>query len=660
MFTVNMNIHVVVGFRSNLWKVAMSDEALVTAADVARLAGVGRAAVSNWRRRHADFPDPVIGHGASPAFRLADVEQWLRRQGKLERSGNADTLWRALDAERGDRSLTTAVAEIADYLRDPLAIGRLGTRTREILEDLDEPAANLIDQLSARLFERQQRQHLATPLDLARLMVELAGPIAGVVYDPACGPGNALRAAADSGADCLFGQEIDSALAQLAQSRLRLVASATVAQGDSLRADAFPDLRADAVVCDPPFGYRDWGHDELGVDPRWEYGFPVKGEAELAWLQHSLAHVKPGGSVVMALPAGVSVRRSGRSVRQSLLRRGVVRAVIALPAGLLMSTGIPIHLWVLRNPEQTGVEPVLLVDTGRHRPERRGLIDWPALREAVLTPWRQFAETGTVDEVAGSHRMIEAIDLLDEDVDFTPSRHVPLPAPDVDAAKLKGDRGRLAALLKDLGGKLPEARRSEGGLGRPTVTINDLARGGALVLRQQARRLEVSDDTGVQGQLILTGGDIVSGVAPSVRLAGPPEGDLIELRRGDIVVPSVLAGDGRPVAITVEEDGWVLGPNTQLVRADPDRLDADFLAGQLRSAHAARATSSTASGVHRLDIRRVEIPVLNIDEQRRLGACFRQIQEFETGLREASALGARLSRQLADGLAAGELDLGGS
>jgi hypothetical protein len=282
------------------------------------------------------------------------------------------------------------------------------------------------------------------------------------------------------------------------------------------------------------------------------------------------------------------------------------------------------------------------------------------LREAVLTPWRQFAETGTVDEVAGSHRMIEAIDLLDEDVDFTPSRHVPLPAPDVDAAKLEGDRGRLAALLEDLGGKLPEARRSEGGLGRPTVTINDLARGGALVLRQQARRLEVSDDTGVQGQLVLTGGDIVSGVAPSVRLAGPPEGDLIELRRGDIVVPSVLAGDGRPVAITVEEDGWVLGPNTQLVRADPDRLDADFLAGQLRSAHAARATSSTASGVHRLDIRRVEIPVLNIDEQRRLGACFRQIQEFETGLREASALGARLSRQLADGLAAGELDLGGS
>lgn len=55
----------------------------VTAAGIARLAGVGRAAVSNWRRRHADFPKPVGGTETSPSFALADVEEWLRGQGKL-------------------------------------------------------------------------------------------------------------------------------------------------------------------------------------------------------------------------------------------------------------------------------------------------------------------------------------------------------------------------------------------------------------------------------------------------------------------------------------------------------------------------------------------------------------------------------------------------
>jgi hypothetical protein len=35
-------------------------------AGIARLARVGRAAVSNWRRRHTAFPDPVGGTDASP------------------------------------------------------------------------------------------------------------------------------------------------------------------------------------------------------------------------------------------------------------------------------------------------------------------------------------------------------------------------------------------------------------------------------------------------------------------------------------------------------------------------------------------------------------------------------------------------------------------
>ena len=44
---------------------------------IARIAGVGRAAVANWRRRHADFPAPVGGTAASSLFTRAAAEQWL-------------------------------------------------------------------------------------------------------------------------------------------------------------------------------------------------------------------------------------------------------------------------------------------------------------------------------------------------------------------------------------------------------------------------------------------------------------------------------------------------------------------------------------------------------------------------------------------------------
>uniref|UniRef100_UPI0035B307F7 helix-turn-helix transcriptional regulator n=1 Tax=Streptomyces sp. DH20 TaxID=2857009 RepID=UPI0035B307F7 len=75
----------------------MQDNATeVTAAGIARLAGVGRAAVSNWRRRHADFPRPVGGTETSPAFALAEVEEWLRRHRKLAEVPLKERVWQQL------------------------------------------------------------------------------------------------------------------------------------------------------------------------------------------------------------------------------------------------------------------------------------------------------------------------------------------------------------------------------------------------------------------------------------------------------------------------------------------------------------------------------------------------------------------------------------
>ena len=60
----------------------------MTAAAIARRAGVGRAAVSNWRKRYAEFPKPV-GGGASPVFSWAEVERWLVATGKGDQLATA-------------------------------------------------------------------------------------------------------------------------------------------------------------------------------------------------------------------------------------------------------------------------------------------------------------------------------------------------------------------------------------------------------------------------------------------------------------------------------------------------------------------------------------------------------------------------------------------
>ncbi|MEU9858779.1 hypothetical protein [Streptomyces sp. NPDC047974] len=52
-------------------------------AEAARIAGVGRAAVVNWRRRHADFPTPTGGDDVHPTFTRSTVVAWLLAHDKI-------------------------------------------------------------------------------------------------------------------------------------------------------------------------------------------------------------------------------------------------------------------------------------------------------------------------------------------------------------------------------------------------------------------------------------------------------------------------------------------------------------------------------------------------------------------------------------------------
>ncbi|MFF2404434.1 hypothetical protein ACWCY1_27880 [Streptomyces goshikiensis] len=56
----------------------------VLLAEVARIAGVVRAAVVNWRRRHDNFPDPVAGTSVHPQFDHRAVVAWLLDHDKIE------------------------------------------------------------------------------------------------------------------------------------------------------------------------------------------------------------------------------------------------------------------------------------------------------------------------------------------------------------------------------------------------------------------------------------------------------------------------------------------------------------------------------------------------------------------------------------------------
>jgi SAM-dependent methyltransferase len=680
----------------------------VTAADIARIAQVSRTTVSNWRRRHGDFPQPVGGAGNRALFDRAQVEAWLARGGRLPERAPHEDLWERMRSAAGTGvDLGEVVAEVQELLAHLSRDGAQGTGAAgpglaahpggaELASALREAATG--PEQARVLSERLHEAYLGalggkahvTPEPLSYLMADLAGVGGAEVLDPACGSGTLLRAAALEGAARIDGQELAPSTARTARARLALLAAdvpGEVAEGDSLTGDAFPGRHFDAVLCNPPFNQRDWGADRLAYDERWAYGVPPRAESELAWIQHCLAHTRPSGRTVVLMPPAAASRPSGRRIRRELLRRGALRAVVALPAGAAAPVHVGLHLWVLHQPDPAAPAGtrVLFVDTtggtgdggedgreslGGEGAERRP-VEWDALRRSIVKLWRAFLDApDQAQDVPGLCRAVPAIELLDESVDLTPQRHLPVAAPEVSAREARAWTGRarrsLLRELEETRSRVPGAGWSarEAGEWRMT-TVADLARSGALTLyRAPAAGSGPSpaqeEDAG-DGPRVLTLSDVLGGGGPSERLAlaateEETVRERVEIRTGDVVVPSALARRGPARArVAADADACAfLGANLHLLRPNPAHVDPWFLAGFLEDEDNLRR-AGLGSTIVRVDLRRLGVPLLPLEEQRRYGEAFRELHEFRTQLDRAREAAGELGERLSSGLRAGLL-----
>ncbi len=599
-----------------MWGGKVARDPLVTAAGIARLAGVGRAAVSNWRRRHPHFPRPVGGSGASPSFSLAEVEKWLREQGKLVELPLVERVWHRLEAD--PRGVAEALLAAGEALRDHADYGPAAVSEAAGCPGLGElgaegPAA-AFELLAGRHLDANTREHTRTPEPVAALMAALAGEPRSVL-DPACGAGGLLAAAAADGrVPALHGTDSDAVLARLADLRLALrrPEGAAIRSADALRTDPGTERPVEAVLCHPPFNQRHWGHRDLVHDPRWEYGVPARTDSELAWVQHALARLRPGGTAVLLMPPAAASRRTGRRIRAALLRRGALRAVVALPAGSAPPHHLPLHLWVLRRPaaEPPADPRLLLVDAASQE-------EWSGVTEQTLAAWRAFNSRGTAAEQPEVWRVLPVLQLLDDDVDLVPARHLAR-GPGGDSASLAAVRGEFDAAARNALRLAPAPGARDAGSPPPAATVGELLRTGALAM--------LSAD------------------------AEPEAGDVaVPLHPSDGGAPAYVVDGARAEAEDATEPGaWAV------LRVDPQVLDAWFVAGCLGSSANTRLASGHGART-RLDVRRLRVPRMSLAEQQRLGHELRRLAEFRRALHRAGALGLRYAQGVCDGLVDGSL-----
>lgn len=366
---------------------------MVSLADVADLTGVTRPAVSNWRRRHRDFPEPVDESGAVALFALDDVREWLRAHGKrFDEPSLAQALWSLITGVRAEATLNDVVAHLLRFAaldtlaREPGGPRVTGPRAESdsrLPPDLFTPSgpdthlpqhrqlvpllrehgsAAVADGLIELAQWRQGRAApwTATPTSVAALVAGMAGPVHGVVCDPAVGLGSMWLALDARPGTRFVGTECSPSVWRMAWHRMIChgVRGVEIHLGDGLGTA----VAADLVVCEEPVRLPGVEWQNRVAQPR-------------LWLDRVVSGLTPDGRAFHLSPAGATFRERDRKQREDLLRSGCVEAVVGLPVGLWPGTDTPFTLWCLRSrggPDR----PVLFVDASESAsgaPDRKDL-----------------------------------------------------------------------------------------------------------------------------------------------------------------------------------------------------------------------------------------------------------------------------------------------
>ena len=216
-----------------------------------------------------------------------------------------------------------------------------------------------------------------TPSQVSKILaqiVTLNKPEIKSIYDPTCGSGSLLiRAGNYAKIGHFYGQELNRTTYNLARMNMLLhgihYKNFTIRQGDTLTDDKFPDLKAEAIVANPPFSAKWKGKDDptLANDERFSpYGaLAPKSSADYAFVTHMLYHLADDGTMAVILPHGVLFRGGAEEkIRRAIIEKfNYLDAVIGLASNLFYGTSIPACILVFKKCRER--DDILFIDASK-------------------------------------------------------------------------------------------------------------------------------------------------------------------------------------------------------------------------------------------------------------------------------------------------------
>lgn len=217
-----------------------------------------------------------------------------------------------------------------------------------------------------------------TPQQISRLLAQIVSQDKKRIrsaLDPTCGSGSLLLRLADyTDVVDYYGQELNTTTYNL--GRMNMILHGVhfdhfdIRQGDTLTEDMHEDLKAEAIVANPPFSAK-WKSDtdpQLAQDPRFlQYGrLAPKGAADYAFVTHMLYHLADNGTMAIVLPHGALFRSGAEGqIRKYIIeKQNYLDCVIGLPGNLFYGTSIPATVLVFKKCRRED-EDILFIDASK-------------------------------------------------------------------------------------------------------------------------------------------------------------------------------------------------------------------------------------------------------------------------------------------------------
>jgi type I restriction enzyme M protein len=378
---------------------------------------------ARWEALRAAAKQPDIGKRIDDALTVIEIEN-PKLKGILDK--------RYARAQLPDGKL----GELVDLV-STIGFGDDPSKARDILGQVYE---YFLGQFASA--EGKKGGQFYTPASIVKKLVAVLSPHHGKVYEPCCGSGGMFVQSekfieahgGKLGDVSIYGQESNPTTWRLAAMNLAIRGidfNLGREPGDTFTKNQHPDLRADFILANPPFNISDWWHGSLEGDPRWVYGTPPQGNANYAWLQHMLYHLKSTGraGIVLANGSMSSSQNSEGEIRRAMVDADVVEVMIALPGQLFFNTQIPACLWFLAREKVAHKGEVLFIDA-------RKLASMISRVQAELTDeiierisdtvaaWRGEADAGEYQDIAGYCRSVKLDEIAEHGHVLTPGRYV--------------------------------------------------------------------------------------------------------------------------------------------------------------------------------------------------------------------------------------------